>query len=277
MIDARVLPRRHIEKPGLVAVRRRIPVGGALHRRPHPHTFPRRGRLWDLDGSAVLVQPLGPRHLDEVLAVQEFARNAIQHVEEAVAVGPQHQLAWLALPLSVHQHRNLHRVPVPLVVRRELEVPFQLARVGVERHHRVRVQVVAWAHVAIPVRSRISHAPIGQVQFGIVRPRDPDRPAAALPRIAGPRFVARFARTGNRVEAPDLVAILRVQRHDEATDAVFATGRADDDLVSQHQGGVRQGISARRVDELLGKDHRAVLGIQRDHLAVDRAHVQGLA
>ena len=54
---------------------------------------------------------------------QELAGDAIEHVEVAVAVGLQQQLARLALPRRVHQHERLLRVVVVHVVRRELEVP----------------------------------------------------------------------------------------------------------------------------------------------------------
>ena len=72
--------------------------------------------------------------LDELGGLQEFAIGAVQNVIEAVAVGLQHQLARLALPHRVHQHRHLQRVIVVGVVRRVLEPPFQLAGIGIERH-----------------------------------------------------------------------------------------------------------------------------------------------
>ena len=59
---------------------------------------------------------------------QELAVSAIEHVEEAVAVGLHEQLARLTLPVRIDQRRRLLRVVVPDIVRRELEVPLQLAR-----------------------------------------------------------------------------------------------------------------------------------------------------
>ena len=52
-----------------------------------------------------------------------------------------------------------------------------------------------------------------------------------LPGVAGPRFVAGFPGTGNRVEAPDFLAGIDVPRGDEPTDAEFAARGAGDDLV----------------------------------------------
>ena len=94
-------------------------------------------------GRPLSSRPLGPGHLHERLAEQELAVGAIEHVHEPVPVGPQHHLARPALPLDVGEHRHLHRVVVELVVRRELEMPFQLTGVGVERDDRFAVQVVA--------------------------------------------------------------------------------------------------------------------------------------
>ena len=90
------------------------------------------------------VEAARPRHVLHVLrAEQELAVGAIEHVEEAVAVGLHQQLARLALPRRVDQRRRLLRVVVPHVVRRELEVPLQRAGLRVERDDRIGVEVVA--------------------------------------------------------------------------------------------------------------------------------------
>ena len=132
VVDARILPSGHVEQPSLGAVRRVVPVRGALDRRPDPHAFSSRRSLGNLDRTAVLVQPLGPRHLDEVLAAQELPGLAIQYVEESVPVGPEHQLSLLPFPLTINQDGDLYRIPIPLVMRGELEVPRQFACVRVQ-------------------------------------------------------------------------------------------------------------------------------------------------
>ena len=129
-----------------------------------------------LDRAAVLVEAVVPGLLDEGLGHLELSGHAIEHVEEPVAVGPQHQLARPALPLHVDEHRNLRGVPVVLVAGRELVVPLQFSRVGVERDHAVGIQVVGGrARVAVPARVRIAGSPERQVRFRIVAAGVPDR------------------------------------------------------------------------------------------------------
>ena len=85
-----------------------------------------------LDRPTVLIQPESPILLDEVFAHQKFAGGAIQDVEEAVAIGPEHHFALLALPVDIGEDRNLRRIPVVFIARRELEIPFQLSGVRIE-------------------------------------------------------------------------------------------------------------------------------------------------
>ena len=87
---------------------------------------------------------------------------------------------------------------------------------------RIGIEVVAEAHVAVGIGRGIADAPVGEVGVGIVGARVPDRGAAGLPGIARPGFVARLARPGNGVEAPDFLAGLRVERGDEAADGAVA-------------------------------------------------------
>ena len=162
---------------------------------------------------------------------------AVEHVHHAVAVRPQHHLARTALPLDVGEHRHLRGVVVQLVVRRELVVPLQLAGVGVERDDAVAVQVVAEPRAAVPVGRRIAGAEEHEVRLGVVGAGVPDAGAAGLPRLARPGLVARLAGTGNRVEAPDLLAGLRVERRDVAADRAVAAAGADDHLVLDDRSG----------------------------------------
>jgi hypothetical protein len=74
-------------------------------------------------GRPLAVDLLGPRRLDERLGDDHFAGDAIDGVEEAVAVGEHHDLARLAVDRQLAEHRHLRRIPVVHVVRRELIVP----------------------------------------------------------------------------------------------------------------------------------------------------------
>ncbi len=107
-------------------------------------------------------------------------------------------------------------------MRRELEVPLQLAAVGVQSDNRGRIEVVAGPLVAHP-RAAVAGAPVGEVGFWIVVARHPHRRAAGLPLIAlRPRLAAGFAGLRNRVGAPELVAVFGIERRDVAAHAELA-------------------------------------------------------
>ena len=72
------------------------------------------------------------------LATMSFPGDAIDRVEEPVAVGEHHDLARLPVDGELSKHGHLRRIPVVDVVRRELVVPLQLAGVGIERDDRRR-------------------------------------------------------------------------------------------------------------------------------------------
>src|SRR5690606_36836186 len=123
------------------------------------------------------------------------------------------------------------RVVIELVVWRELVPPLELAGVDVEHDDGVAVEVVAEPDAAVPVRCGIAGAPEREIRHRVVGPGVPHRGPAGLPRIAGRRLVARLAGPWDRIEAPHLLAGLRVERGDVCADAHVAAGRADDHLV----------------------------------------------
>src|SRR5205809_663099 len=104
-------------------------------------------------------------------------------------------------------------------MRRELEVPFQLSGVAVQRQKAIRIKIVAGAHISIPVRAWISGAPVNYVQIGIVRAGYPGCRCARFPTVAGPRFIARLAFCWNGPEAPCLFSGVCIIGIDKTTDA----------------------------------------------------------
>ena len=116
---------------------------------------------------AVLSDPARPGQLlDEGFGQQELARQPVEDIEEAVAIAVEQELARPAAKLDVDEHRRLGRVPVVQVVRRELEMPLQFARVRVEREDGIRVQVVALPLVAVVVGTGIASRPVQQARSG---------------------------------------------------------------------------------------------------------------
>ena len=241
------------------------------------------GGLRGLDRTPAVVERLRPVDRHERPAGQEAARGPVEHVVEAVAVGEQQHLEERVVAGDVRQDRNLHRVVVVRVVRRELEVPAQLPGVGVERHHRAGVEVVARPLGPVVVGTRVAGAPVDQVQLRVVRARQPGRGAAVHPglrvavglrvrRARLPGLVTRLARSRNRVEAPDLLAGLGVERRDEPADALIAARGADDDLAVDGQRRQREGVGQRHVRHAGVPELHARRRVDRHHVRVERCH-----
>jgi len=73
------------------------------------------------------------------LVWRDLAVRAIEHVKKTVPVGLNESLHGLAIHRQVQRDWVLHGIPIVHIVRRELVVPSEFARVGVERHHTTRV------------------------------------------------------------------------------------------------------------------------------------------
>ena len=103
-------------------------------------------------------------------------RSAIQQIEEAVPVGHRDPRRRAAVNRAIDKHRNLVGIPVMDIMRRELEVPAQLATVDVERDQGARIKVVAFTGFAVPVGRGIPRSPVDESQRGIVRTGQPVAP-----------------------------------------------------------------------------------------------------
>ena len=156
-----------------------------------------------------------------------------------------------------------------------LVVPRELARVGVERHRRVReerlVEQRQLPAQEVP-RLGLRHAPVGEIEIGIVAAGDPGVAAAAeRHRQLAPRLAARLSLARHRVEAPCLLAGVDVVRTDEAADAIEARAArqplqhfvADDDRAAR--------VDASGVGRCIGiPKNFAVARAQRHHVGVAR-------
>src|SRR5260370_4382090 len=137
---------------------------------------------------------------------------------------PVDQLPRSPLPVAVNQNWNLNGVPIVGVVRNELEVPFEGARVRVQRDRRIRVEIVARPNIRVPVGRRIADTPEDKIQFRVIGSGHPRRAAPVFPRLAAtPRFMTFLAGSGNRVKAPASLAGLRILRLQEAANSGFPT------------------------------------------------------
>ena len=204
---------------------------------------------------------------------KQFAVGAIEHVEEAVAVGVHQHLGRLAVDVDRGKHHLGDRIVVERIVRRELVVPLDLSGLGIKRQHRAGVEVVARPAGGIE-RARIADAPIDRVQFRIERAGDPGRSAAKLPGIARPGIVAGLAGRRDGIGAPEMLAGLRIPAVDEVAGAEFGAGNAGDHHAVGDERRHRHRIAGLEVDRVLAPQLLAGLGIERDDVGVERGAEQ---
>ena len=192
------------------------------------------------NGTTVFADAARPiQLLEELLAQQQLTIGAIQHIEESIAIGLQHQLARAALPIRIDQHGHFLCIPVVNVVRRELVIPLELTGLCFQRQDRIAIQVVAFAIIAIVVGAGVAGSPVHKVKLRIVSAGHPRRARAMLGVLALPCFRSRLARLGHRPESPHfLTGGLIVGTH-KSTSAFIAARQARDDQVADHQRGRR--------------------------------------
>src|SRR5207244_13111815 len=147
-----VVPSGDIEESRARTERGRVPIRSALRAGLDVVTAHTRGSGFGrFDGPAPFIEPDIPVLLDECLAQEELTGVAVKHVEETVAARPRYDLARLTLPFDFAQHRDLHRIPVILVIRSELVIPFQLAGIGIEGEDTIGIEIVAAAaRISVP-------------------------------------------------------------------------------------------------------------------------------
>ena len=119
-------------------------------------------------------------------------------------------------------------------MRRELEIPFELAGVRIEGKQAIGVEVVARARTSIEVGRRITGAPEDGVQFRVKRTGHPSGATAEFVAFTGPTGGAKFSRARNRPEAPYFLTALRIVGGYKAAYAVITARSSHDDLVLNH-------------------------------------------
>ena len=103
----------------------------------------------DKMGPARCVYARGPvQLLHKRGGVEEFAIGAVENIKKSVAVGLHQQPTGRAVIFDIDKHRRFIGVIVIEVVRRELEVPFQLPGVGIDRQHARGVKIVAGTRIS---------------------------------------------------------------------------------------------------------------------------------
>src|SRR5262245_3751357 len=112
-------------------------------------------------------------------------------------------------------------------------MPGEFARVDIEGHRRVGVQVVARTRLRIVLRNGVTRAPDGEARRGIVRPGLPDAVAARLPRVIFvlPCFASWIAWFGYDIPSPQLLACSRFHRRNPAPSSSVSGAVCNEDLV----------------------------------------------
>src|SRR5262245_4221546 len=105
--------------------------------------FGTRVRSGNLNRTAVGVEASVPVLVNEGSRGKKFSVGTIEHIKDAVAVGMEQKFAIFSAPHSIDEDHILRRIPVVTIVRRELEMPLPLPRIGIERDDRVCEKVVA--------------------------------------------------------------------------------------------------------------------------------------
>jgi len=152
-------------------------------------------------------------------------------------------------------------------------VPFDLAGLRLQRQHRAGVEIVAGPHRRVE-RAGVADTPIDRVQVRVVRAGDPGRSTAQFPGVALPGIAAGLVRRGDRVGAPQMLAGLRVPAVDEAAGAEFRPRDAGQDDAVGDQRRHRHRVALLDVGRLLTPQLLARLGVERDHIGVERGAEQ---
>ena len=132
---------------------------------------------------------------DEGLGRYQRPGLAIEHVEEAVAVGLEPDRRLLPVDVEIGEHQFVHPVIVPGVVGRRLVVPDDLAGIRVERQRAGRVEVGELAVIA-RIRAALRRSPrrsvtgpvIDEIELRVVGANEPCGTTAIFPQVVLPGF-----------------------------------------------------------------------------------------
>src|SRR5262249_55239775 len=146
-------------------------------------------------------------------------------------------LAILAIDPGVDENVGAGLVIVPVVVRRVLVPPSDLAAAGVEGDGAVGEEVIAGTECRIIGRNRIARAPVCEIAGRCVSTRAEESAAASLPGIVRtfPGLAAGLARGRDRIRLPFDVTGRGIERGEPAAQATVSAGAPDQDRIPDRQ------------------------------------------
>src|SRR3954469_12351831 len=217
-VDAAGLDRLAIGRLPLLPLRR---VARALCRERLPH----RNRLRRI---RVLRRVL--RELLLIDTDQRLAVRAVEDVHPAGLAGLSEAVPQLTLVVDVEEHDRVRSgVVVPDVVVDLLVVPLVRPGRRVQRHDRLREELLARATDVAVVRDRVADAHVHRVQGRVDGELRPDRAAARVGAMLRPGLRSDLAPRRDDVERPLDLAGLGVERDGLGPCAEVTAGRADDE------------------------------------------------
>src|SRR4029077_6499832 len=131
----------------------------------------------------------------------------------------------------IEQNRSFGCVVIVEIVGSELEIPFELAGVGIQGEDTIGIEVVAGTRCSVEIGGGIAGAPVDGIEFWIVGARHPSGAAPAQVHFAGPTGRAGLAGAGNSPKTPSELAGFRAECGNEAAHAIVAAGSSDNDFV----------------------------------------------
>ena len=138
-----------------------------------------------------------------VQRVNRFAVGAIEQENKSLLAILCQGLHLLAVVVERDQNWRSGEIPVPDIVMHSLEMPYALARLGIEGKQAVSEQVIAKAVSTVEIEGSRTSRDINDSGVPVEGHSGPVvNGAGALPGILGPSIVAELARSRNRVERP---------------------------------------------------------------------------
>ncbi len=155
-----------------------------------------------------------------------------------------------------------------------LIVRLDLAAVGIDRHDRVRVEVVALAHLPVEVGTWVARIEVQEIELRVVRRRDPAVRAAARPGLAlrGPGLRPRLPGSRDHVAPPHALSGLELERVGVTAHPELTARASDDDHVLDDERGDGRALAGPYVPERLIPDERTRLGVKRGHVGIEGGH-----
>src|SRR6185437_2642883 len=274
--DSHALPRVDVEKSSLGIEARGLPI--CADAAADQNAVRLRLFIFCRNRLAAFIETREPVGRHEWLRQKSLAVGAIEHEEHSIFIGLREHFPRLALEGFVKENGRHHRIPIMRIVRRALKIPNQFSSVRIERNDRAGIKIRAHARVAIFHRMRIASAPVKQIEFRIVRARQPSHTAAASDhvRIMRPGVPRGIALLGHGIPTPLNFAVYRINGFEETGKIRGIAGSSLDQMIANHERGHCAECFQRWIGDLNLPEHLSRLRIDAEKLRIESVHVEAI-